>query len=131
MTEKMSDAELKAVFDPLAEKHFSRDELQSLEARRFGVDEQAEATNAWTGLIEECKALMAKGDPSSPAAMDLSDRWGAQLAKFTQGDPELHAKAGAMWKDAMADPAAAPRLPMTPDMFVFIGQANAARKAQG
>ena len=131
MTEKMSDAELKAVFDPLAEKHFSKDDLQSLETRNFGVDEQTEATNAWAMLIEECKTLMAKGDPASPEAMDLADRWGAQLAKFTQGDPGLHAKAGAMWKDAMADPAAAPRLPMTPDMFVFIGQANAARRAQG
>ncbi len=131
MTEKLSDAEMKAVFDPLAEKHFTNDELKTLEARNFGVDEQTEASNAWAKLIEECKALMAKGDPASPQAMDLADRWGAQLAKFTQGDPALHAKAGAMWKEAMADPATAPRLPMTPDMFVFIGQAQAARKAQG
>ena len=131
MTEKMTDAEMKTVFDPLAEKHFSKEDLKTLEGRNFGVDEQTEASNAWATLIEECKALMAKGDPASPEAMDLADRWGAQLAKFTQGDPALHAKAGAMWQEAMADPVAAPRLPMTPDMFVFIGKAQAARKAQG
>ena len=61
--------------------------------------------------------------------MDLAGRWMAQVAKFTGGDPGLFAKAGAIWKDAMADPAAAPKLPMNPEMFGFIARAEAARKA--
>ncbi len=72
---------------------------------------------------------MAKDDPTSPEAMDLADRWQAQVAKFTQGDPLLAQKATAMWKDAMADPVAAPRLPLNPEMFAFMAKAAAARKA--
>jgi DNA-binding transcriptional MerR regulator len=131
MSEPMNDHEMKALFDPLGEKHFTDAEREGLAARNFGVDDQAEATDTWAALTAECKALMAKGDPTSPEAMDLARRWGAQLAKFTQGDPALAQKAAAMWKDAMADPAAAPRLPLTPDMFAFIGQASAALKARG
>ena len=131
MTEPLSDHEAKALFDPLGEKHFTADELEALKARNFGVDEQTQATNAWAVLTEECKALMAKGDPTSPAAMDLARRWHAQVSKFTQGDPALAQKAAAVWKDAMADPDAAPRLPLTPDMFAFIGKASAAAKAAG
>lgn len=131
MSEPLSDHEAKALFEPLGHKHFTPEELKALEARRFGVDEQTEATNAWAVLTEEAKALMAKGDPTSPEAMDLAQRWNAQVAKFTEGDPALAAKAAAVWKDAMADPAAAPRLPMTPEMFAFIAQAGAALKAKG
>jgi hypothetical protein len=41
----------------------------------------------------------------------------------------LAEKATAMWKDAMSNPVAAPRLPVNPEMFAFIGKADAARKA--
>jgi DNA-binding transcriptional MerR regulator len=131
VSEPMNDHDMKALFDPLGEKHFSEAERETLAARNFGADQQAEATNAWSVLMQECRALMAKGDATSPDAMDLARRWSEQLAKFTQGDPELGQKAAAMWKDAMADPNAAPRLPLTPDMFAFVGQASAALKAKG
>lgn len=131
VSEPLSDQEAKALFEPLGEKHFSAAELADLKARDFGADEQTQASNAWAALTAECKALMAKGDPTSLEAMDLARRWNLQVAKFTQGDPALAQKAAAMWKDAMADPAAAPRLPLTPDMFAFIGQAGAALRASG
>jgi DNA-binding transcriptional MerR regulator len=129
MSDPMTDQEAKDLFEPLGEKYFTAQELESLKARNFGADDQTIATNAWAKLTEECKVLMAKGDPTSPEAMDLADRWSAQVAKFTQGDPALAEKATAMWKDAMSNPAAAPRLPVNPEMFAFIGKAAAARKA--
>jgi DNA-binding transcriptional MerR regulator len=129
MSDPMTDQEAKALFEPLGEKYFTPQELQSLKARNFGADEQTIATSAWAKLTEECKLLMAKGDPTSPDAMDLAARWSAQVAKFTQGDPALAEKATAMWKDAMSNPVAAPRLPVNPEMFAFIGKADAARKA--
>jgi DNA-binding transcriptional MerR regulator len=131
MSDPMTDQEAKALFEPLSQKHFTAEELAALKARNFGADEQAEAGDAWAKLTAECKALMETGDPTSPEAMDLAGRWQAQVAKFTQGDPALAAKSAAMWKDAMADPAAAPRLPLNPEMFAFIGKADAARKARG
>lgn len=131
MSEPLSDDEAKALFEPLGQKHFTPEQLDALKARNFGADDQAEASAAWAQLTEECKALMAKGDPTSPEAMDLARRWQAETAKFTQGDPALAERAAAVWKEAMADPAAAPRLPINPEMFAFIGQAAQALKAKG
>lgn len=120
MTRKATDEEMKAIFDPLAAKHFTPEQLAELGKRPTN---QAEATREWDALIAEAKALMAKGDPASPAAIDLARRWQAQVAKFTGGDPELFKRAGQVWKDAMADPEAAPKLPMNPEIFAFVGKA--------
>jgi DNA-binding transcriptional MerR regulator len=131
MSDPMTDQDAKALFEPLSQKHFTTEELAALKARNFGTEDQKNASDAWAKLATECKALMEKGDPTSPEAIDLADRWQAQVAKFTQGDPALAAKSAAMWKDAMADPATAPRLPLNPEMFAFICKADAARKARG
>ncbi len=128
MTTKPTDAEIKEIFDPLIETHFTDEQRAALAAKPF---DQAAATAEWDALIAECKALMAKGDPASPEAIGLARRWQAQMAKFTGGDPELFKRAGAVWKDAMNDPAAAPKLPLDPAMFGFIAQATAAGKAAG
>ena len=124
----MSHDDMKAIFDPLTDKHFDKADLDTLAARNFGVDQQTEATDAWAVLTADARAVMAKGDPTSPEAMDLARRWQAQVEKFTQGDPGLFAKAGAMWKDAMNGPDAH-KLPMDNAMFAFIAQATAAWKA--
>jgi hypothetical protein len=121
MTKKASDEEMKAIFDPLAEKHFTAEERATLRQRSF---DQAEASKNWETLIEEAKALMAKGDPYSAAATDLARRWQAQVRMFTQGDPAVNAKVMSMWKDAMANPATAPKLPMNPEIFAFVQKAS-------
>jgi hypothetical protein len=35
-------------------------------------------------------------------------------------------KAMGVWKDAMANPSTAPKLPLNPEIFAFIGRAQAA-----
>jgi DNA-binding transcriptional MerR regulator len=120
MTRKASDEEMKAIFDPLAEKHFTAEERATLQQRSF---DQAEASKSWETLIEEAKALMAKGDPYSAAATDLARRWQAQVRMFTQGDPAVNQKVMGMWKDAMANPATAPKLPLNPEIFAFVQKA--------
>ncbi|HVU19697.1 MAG TPA: MerR family transcriptional regulator [Rhizomicrobium sp.] len=121
MTKKASVEEMKAIFDPLAEKHFTVEERATLRQRSF---DQAEASRNWETLIEEAKALMAKGDPYSVAATDLARRWQAQVRMFTQGDPAVNQKVMSMWKDAMANPATAPKLPMNPEIFAFVQKAS-------
>ena len=121
MTKKASDAEKKAIFDPLAEKHFTAEERATLAQRSF---DQAEVSKNWETLIEEAKALMAKGDPYSAAATDLARRWQAQVRLFTQGDPAVNQKVMGMWKDAMANPETAPKLPMNPEIFAFVQKAS-------
>ena len=120
MTRKASDEEMKAIFDPLAEKHFTPEENAALRQRSF---DQAEASKNWETLIEEAKTLMAKGDPYSAAATDLARRWQAQVRLFTQGDPAVNRKVMSMWKDAMANPTAAPKLPLNPEIFAFVQKA--------
>jgi DNA-binding transcriptional MerR regulator len=120
MTKKASDEEMKAIFDPLAEKHFTTEERATLQQRSF---DQTEASKSWETLIEEAKALMAKGDPHSAAATDLARRWQAQVRMFTQGDPAVNAKVMGMWRDAMANPATAPKLPLNPEIFAFVQKA--------
>ena len=125
----MSDQEMKAVFQPIVDKHFNDADRAGM-APRVQQWDQAEVTAQWDALFADCKALMAKGaDPASPEATDLARRWMAQVGKFTGGDPKLFAKSAAVWKDAMGDPDAAPKLPANPEMFAFIGKAEAARKA--
>lgn len=120
MTNKATPEEMKAIFDRIAEKHFSLEERKVLGQRAW---DQQEISRAWDGLIAEAKALMARGDPGSPEAMDLARRWMALVGQFTGGDPKLAAKVKSVWNDAMADPAAAPKLPLNPEIFAFVGEA--------
>lgn len=126
MANKATPEELKAIFDPLSAKHFTAEEQARLRQRSF---DQAEASRNWESLIDEAKALMAKGDPYSTAAQDLARRWQAQVRMFTQGDAQVDAKVMAMWKDAMADPKAAPKLPLDPQTFAFVSKAAAGLKS--
>ena len=51
--------------------------------------------------------------------------------QFTGGDPAVAAKVRAVWNDAMSDTKAAPKLPLNPEIFAFVGQAAAKRKEHG
>jgi DNA-binding transcriptional MerR regulator len=128
MTTKPSKDEMKAIFEPLIEKHFSPEEIRERQSVSYDQDQ---VTAEWDTLIAEAKALMAKGDPASPAALDLARRWKTQVEKFTQGMPQMDAKARAVWNDAMSDPKAAPKLPMNPELFAFMGKAVAKLKDAG
>ena len=120
MTMKEQREEMKAIFDPLIEKTFSKEEIASLRARPYS---QEEASRAWDGLLAEAKELMAKGDPTSPEAQDLARRWKGLVAQFTQGNPAIAAKAKAVWSEAMANPETAPKLPLNPEIFAFVEKA--------
>ncbi|MGH6890485.1 MAG: MerR family transcriptional regulator [Rhizomicrobium sp.] len=125
MTTQQQHEEMKGIFDPLAEKHMTKEELERLRKRSFDQREQG----VWDELMAEAKDLMAKGDPTSPQAKDLARRWTAQVNKFTQGDPAIAAKVKAMWQEAMADPKAAPKLPLNPEIFAFVEKAWKAAQA--
>jgi hypothetical protein len=125
----MSDQEMKTAFEPIIDKHFTDADRPALSAAHAGGYDQEQITAEWNALFAECRILAEQGDPATPEAIDLARRWMAQVGKFTGGDPSLFQKSAAVWKDAMSDPDVAPRLPATPEMFAFIGKAEAARKA--
>lgn len=128
MTTRARQDEMKAVFDPLIEKHFTEEEIAE---RRTQTFDQDQVTREWDALIAEANILIAKGNPASPAALDLARRWKVQVEKFTQGNPLVDAKVRAVWSDAMSDPKAAPKLPMNPELFAFMGKAAAKLRELG
>lgn len=130
VTERMNDEEMKALFDPLAQKYFSPEELKELEQRKLDAAEQEEVRAQWDALIAEAKALQAKGDPSSPQAIDLARRWMAMVNRFSSGNAEVNAKVGSMWKEAMSDPKTSGRLPFDMAVWNFVAEASKAAKAQ-
>jgi len=120
MTTRPQHEQMKAIFDPLVEKTFTKEEIVALQQRAY---DQQEASHAWDLLMAEAKALIQKGDPTSLEAQDLARRWKAQVALFTQGDPKLAAKVKAVWNEAMANPETAPKLPLNPQIFAFVEKA--------
>ncbi|HTW36657.1 MAG TPA: MerR family transcriptional regulator [Rhizomicrobium sp.] len=128
MTHEATPEEMKALFDPISEKYFSAEERAALSAKKF---DQAEVSRQWEQVIADAKAAMAKGDPASPEALDAARRWRALVEQFTGGDPAVAGKVRAIWGEAMADPKAGPTLPLTPEVFAFMGQAMAKLKELG
>jgi DNA-binding transcriptional MerR regulator len=120
---KFSHAELEAIFEPIIERYFSRDERQILSKKTF---DKAVVDDQWAALISEAKYLIKRDNPTSEAAKNLARRWRAMIDQFTGGDPDMFSRAGAVWKHALADPAVAPRLPLNSDLLGFIGKAMVA-----
>ena len=125
MTGKATLEDMRDVLEPITQRHYTAADRAALAARPY---DQAEIGRQWMVLIEEAKVLMAAGDPASPAAQDLGRRWKALFEQFTGGDKAIESKVNAVWRDAFADPVAAARLPVSEEMFTFIG---AAWKAAG
>jgi len=121
MSTKPTQAEMKKIFDPHIQKHFSQADIEEKAKQPFDRDK---VQQNWDTLIAEAKRLIVVGDPTSPAALDLARRWKAQVEEFTRGDPAATQKVQAVWNDAMKDPKSAPKLPLNPEIFAFMGKAQ-------
>jgi DNA-binding transcriptional MerR regulator len=132
MSEPLSEEAWGEIFDPLAKKHFTPDDLEMLKERQLTATEQMDVGQQWADIIAEATGMMERRvDPTSDVAIDMARRWKALQDRFTGGDPNLTLKARAMWQDAMADPVSAPKLPFNAELWGYVGQAGAALKAQG
>ena len=109
MTDKLSDEEWDRTMQSHVDKHFTREEQESLKARKFSFD-QKEIAREWEVLIAEGRALQVQNDPGSPEAMNLAQRWMVQVRKFTGDDQAVIAKSAKVNMDALADPEAAPKM---------------------
>jgi hypothetical protein len=127
MTGKATLEDMRDVLEPITHRHYTPADRAALAARPY---DQAEIGRQWMALIEEARVLMAAGDPASPAAQDLGRRWKALYEQFTGGDKAIESKVSAVWRDAFADPASAARLPVSQEMFAFIGAALKAADAR-
>ena len=128
MPEPMKDEAWGEIFDPLMKKHFTAGDLDALKDRP-PFDQEA-ISRQWTAIIAEANQMMARNvDPASTEAMNMAGRWKALQDTFSGGDPDITLKARTMWSEAMADPDHAPKLPMTTELFAFVGKAGEAMKA--
>jgi DNA-binding transcriptional MerR regulator len=123
MSFKSGQKELGALLEPHVRAHFSDADIAATQARDF---DQEQIGKEWDALIAAARALMAADDWQSERAKDLGRRWKAEVAKFTQSDQALADKVYGVWQDAMADPKAAPQLPLDPAIFAFVGKIFAA-----
>lgn len=119
---KPDPEEMKALFSAIAEKHFTPQDRALLETRKLN---QKERTAEWEALIAEAKAVMAKGDAASPAALDVARRWRALVRQFTGGDTGLTGKVRAFWREALQDPKFVAISSLSPELLDFMIKAQA------
>jgi DNA-binding transcriptional MerR regulator len=127
----MSEMKWSPKMEALAQKHYTPEQLNDLRARPFTAEDQARVGAAWAQVFSDIDALGANPDPSSPQALDIGRRAQALIAEFTQGDPALFQAAGAMNREAMADPDLAQQMPTKPNHWQFMGRVFEELKKRG
>ena len=127
MTDKMTEFDWNRLAKPVFERHFTPEEQEGFKARKFSFN-QDDVTREWDALIAEGRDLQAKGDPGSPRAMDLAQRWMAQVRRFTGDDPAIIAKSAQANLELLSDPEAARKMPFDLALMQFVGEAY--RRAQ-
>ena len=63
--------------------------------------------------------------------MDLAVRWMDLLNRFSGGDPAVHQKVAAMWKEAFQDEQFREKSPVTPELMAYVGEAIRSAYAAG
>ncbi|MGE0740106.1 MAG: MerR family transcriptional regulator [Hyphomonadaceae bacterium] len=117
--------------EALAQKHYTPEQLQEIRGRGFTADDQKRVGAAWAQIYADIDALGPGADPASPQALEIGRRAKALIDEFTQGDPALFKAAGAMNRDALADPDLAQHMPVQAGHWQFLGRVLAELKQRG
>lgn len=107
----MSEFKWNDKMEALAQRHYTPEQLQELRSRPFTADDQARVTAAWNQIYADIDALGPDADAASEEAREIGRRAQALIGGFTQGDPALFKAAGAVNREAMADPELAAQMP--------------------
>jgi MerR family transcriptional regulator, thiopeptide resistance regulator len=128
---KSTAEELKEILTPFRQKHLTPQEDASLQAsiEEFKSGQPDDVVQkSIKQLMEEAKTLMASGDATTAAAMDLARRFRATGRALKSSEPltALRPKLKAMMDDARSDPDVSQKL----EVLAFVGKALANLKAQ-
>lgn len=126
----MSEFKWNDKLEALAQKHYTTEQLAELRARPFSAEDQARVSAAWAQIYADIDALGAHADPASEAALEIGRRAQALIGEFTRGDASLYKAAGALNRDAMADPSLSQQMPAQPH-WAFMGKVFAELKKRG
>src|SRR5262249_44695059 len=118
---KMSEFKWTPKMEELAQKHYTKEQLQALKARNFTAEDQTRGSAAGEGVYADLDALGAHADPKSPEALAIGRRAHALITEFTLGDPAMFKAVTGMKNDMMKDPALAPQMG-PPQRFVLMGR---------
>ncbi len=127
----MSEFKWNEKMEALAQKHYTPEQLAELRARPFSAEDQARVGAAWAQVFADIDALGPNADPASAQALDIGRRAQALISEFTQGDPALFQAAGAMNRDALADPELAQQMPTQMSHWQFMGRVFEELKKRG
>lgn len=128
MTDKHNE-KLAAAYEAVAAKHFSATDQAVLTAN--GYSGMARPDADWNALGKEAARLMAIGDPSSPAAIDLARRWMGKVFEATGGDPGLTKKMKTVAREVHEQPDFAAVPSSSNDVMDFVAKAYGAAIAAG
>jgi Glyoxalase superfamily protein len=88
--------------------------------RHLTPDDKRRRSEPWTQLFDEANDLYRRGvEATSPEVLDLARRW----TERSTSDADLKQKYAAAYREALADPAVAPHLPVSRDVLVFLAPA--------
>lgn len=114
--------------EALAQKHYTPEQLAEIRSRGFTAEDQKRVGAAWAQIYADIDALGPDPDPATPRALAIGRRAQALIQEFTQGDPALFRAAGAMNREAMADPEIAQKMPTKPSHWQFMSRVFAELK---
>ncbi len=118
----MSSFEWTKAHQDLADKHYTPEQSQLLEARKLSPEMQATVFAKWRDLIDEAERLR-HGPPNAPEAINLAQRWVVLSETFTQGDPDLAKSTAAWYQDGFSDPETAKLMPFSKEVWDFVAAA--------
>ena len=102
----------------LAEKHYTKEQLDELRARKFDMGDQQAIAAEWAQIFADGERLRL-GDPAAPEAQAWAARWKAATDKFTQGRQDLWDSAAKFNAEARSNPQTAPQMPGSPEVWAF------------
>jgi MerR family transcriptional regulator, thiopeptide resistance regulator len=120
-----SDKDWEEAFQPLVDRHYTAEEKAAIGANKIaafkaaGYDQES-FSRAWAEMFAELKALRAAGDQASARAFALLRRWNEMVSHFKQAHPVREASANAIWSEALSDPEASARLPISKEDIAFL-----------
>lgn len=118
----MTDLKWTPELEALAQKHYTKEQRDSLDDRNFSHFDQAEITAQWAEIFADGERLR-HGDPASPDAQVWAARWKAQVEKFTQGRDDLLKSASGFMADLRANPKTSHQAPGSAEVWAFAAQA--------
>lgn len=121
-TTAMTDTKWTPELQALADKHYTPEQLGELKARKFDMGDQQAIAAEWAQIFADGERLR-HGDPASAEAQAWAARWKAATDKFTLGRQDLWDSAAKFNMEARADPATAPQMPGSPEIWAFATKA--------